>query len=325
MKAITYHRYGGPEVLEYADVPKPAPKPGQVLIEVRAASVNAADYRLMRADPWPARLANGLFKPKKWPILGSDVAGVVVAVGEKAARFRAGDAVFGDAFVDGRGTFAEYACVSESLLCPKPASVSFEEAAAIPLAGITALQSIRDLGRIGPGQSILIQGAGGGVGTFALQIAKALGAHVTAVCGPQSADLARQLGAERVLNYATEDFTREDRRYDVILAINGYHPIADYKRCLKPGGRYVMIGGSNRQIFEALLRSRWAFKGSGKTAATLTINDSSRGPDLQELHQLLTAGRLKPVIDRTFPLRDAAEAMRYVEKGHVRGKVVLVT
>ncbi len=324
MRAITYHRYGGPEVLEYGDVPQPVPKPEQVLIEVHAASVNAADYRLMRADPWLARLGNGLFKPKKWPILGSDVAGVVVAVGEKVKRFKVGDAVFGDAFADGRGSFAEYVCVSESMLCAKPTSVSFEEAAAIPLAGITALQGVRDLGKIEQGQSILIQGAGGGVGTFALQIAKALGAHVTAVCGSKSADLAWQFGAERVMNYATEDFTREDRHYDVIIAINGYHPIADYKRCLKPGGRYVMIGGDNRQIFEALLRSRWEFRGSDKSAFALTVNDSSRAQDMQTLHKLLTAGQLKVVIDRTFSLHEAAEAMRYVEQGHVRGKVVLL-
>ncbi len=323
MKAIVYRRYGGPEVLEYTDVSEPAPKADQVLIQVRAASVNAADYRLMRADPWLARLETGLFKPKKWPILGSDFAGIVAGLGEKVTNFKVGDAVFGDAFLDGRGSFAEYVCVSEGAICQKPEPMSFEEAAAVPLAGITALQGLRDFGKAGSGQRVLIQGAGGGVGLYALQIAKALGAHVTAVCGGKSLELARQLGADRVINYASEDFTRGEERYDAIIAINGYHPIADYKRCLSPGGRYVMIGGDNRQIFEALLRSKWTFWGSGRTASPLSIVGSHRSADLHTLRELILKDQLKSVIDRTFALQDAAEAIRYVEKGHVLGKVIL--
>lgn len=323
VKAITYRRYGGPEVLEYVDVPSPTVRAGQVLVKAHSASINAADYRLMRADPWLARLASGLFRPKKWPILGSDFSGTVEGVGPGVNRFKVGDAVFGDAFSDGRGTFAEYVCVSEASLALKPDNVTFEEASAVPLAAITALQGLRDLGQVGPNQSVLIQGTGGGVGTFALQIAKNMGANVTAVCGPRSVDLARRFGADRVIDYSKIDFSTEYVKYDVIVAINGYKRLTVYKECLNPGGRYVMIGGENRQIFETLLLAPIVFRGSGKTARALTVNDSLSATDLEILRTLLIQGKIAPVIDRTFPLVNAAEAMRYVESGHVHGKVVL--
>ena len=219
--------------------------------------------------------------------------------------------------------FAEYVCVRESALIPKPENVSFGEAAAIPLAGITALQGLRDLGEVQSGQAVLVEGAGGGVGNSVVQIAKVLGADVTAVCGAGSAEMVRGFGADRVTDYAKDDFTEEDRRYDVILGVNGHHSLAEYKRCLNPGGRYVMIGGSNRQIFEALLLARITFMFSDKTSSVLTIDGSLRAKDLAQLRDMLISGELKPVIDRTFSLDDTAEAIRYVEEGHVRGKVVV--
>lgn len=323
MKAICQRRYGGPEVLELAEVQKPTPKTGQVLVKIHFASVNAADYRLMRADPWLVRLAGGLFRPKKWPLLGSDFSGTIEALGPSTTRFKIGDAVFGDSFTDGRGSFAEFICVSESSLALKPETLGFDQAAAVPLAAITALQALRDLGRVAKGDRVLIQGAGGGVGIFAVQIAQAMGAQVTAVCGPGSAELVSRLGAERVIDYSKSDFALEDARYDVLVAVHGYRPLATYKRMLKPGGRYVMVGGDARQLFEALLWGPLSFSRSGKKGAALTINDSLRQTDLEQLRALLAQGKLVPVIDRTFPLAAAAEAITYVERGHVRGKVLL--
>ena len=308
---------------EYTEVNDPVPGPGEALLRVRATSVNAADYRMMRADPFLARLENGLFRPTKARILGSDVAGIVERVGDDVQRVDVGDEVLGDAFQDRFGAFAEYVCVRESALILKPENVSFEEAAAVPLAGITALQALRDLGEVQSGQAVLVQGAGGGVGTFLVQIAKAFGAEVTAVCGAGSAEMVKRFGADRVIDYATDDFTNDDKRYEVILGVNGYHSLAEYKRCLNPSGRYVMIGGSNRQIFEALLLGRLKFMLGDKTSSVLTVDGSLRAKDLAQLRDMLTSGELKPVIDRTFGLDETAEAIRYVEKGHVRGKVVI--
>jgi NADPH:quinone reductase-like Zn-dependent oxidoreductase len=323
MKAVVYERYGGPEVLRYTEIETPVPAEGEVLVRVKASSVNAADYRMMRADPFLVRLANGLSRPTKTRVLGSDVAGVVEQVGPGVTRFQAGDAVFGNSFHTGLGAFAEYVRVSENALASLPSGLSCDEAAAVPLAGITALQGIRDLGGAEPGQSVLVQGAGGGVGTFVVEIAKAMGADVTAVCGAGSAELVASLGADRVLDYTKDDFAREGRTYDVILGVNGYRSLADYRRCLGPGGRYVMIGGANRQIFEALLLGRLRFLGSGKTARVLTLDKARYATDLRELSELLTGGALRPVIDRMFTLEETPEAIRFAEKGHVRGKVVI--
>ena len=322
MEAVVYARYGGPEVLEIAEVPRPTPKKGEVLVRVSCASINAADYRMMRADPFLARLSGGLFAPKK-KILGVDVAGIVEAIGPGVTTLAVGDAVFGDTFLDGLGGFAEYVCVREGVLAKKPERTSFEEAAAVPLASITALQAVRDRAKVSPGQSVLIQGAGGGVGMFLVQIAKAAGAAVTAVCGPSSVDVVRSLGADDVIDYTQEDFTTRTERYDAIFGVNGYHALGAYKAHLKSGGTYVMIGGTNRQLFEALLLGSLYSVGGDKRFVVFTIDDSLRAGDIEEVRALLAAGKLKPTIDRVFPLAQTADAMRYVEQGHVRGKVIL--
>lgn len=322
MKAIVYRRYGGPEVLEHRDVERPTAGEGQALVRVRATSINAADYRMMRADPWLIRLFNGLRRPKR-QVLGIDVAGVVEAVGPGVTRVAPGDAIFANAFPDGMGAFAEYVALHEDGLVATPPSLSFEEAAAVPLAGITALQAVRDRAGVEPGKQVLIQGAGGGVGTMAVQIAKALGAHVTAVCGPGSQALVASLGADVVIDYTQEDFAQREERYDAILGINGHRSLGTYKRCLKPEGTYVMVGGGSKQLFAALLMGRLRFAFSGRRCTTLTIDDAKRGDDLRQFAAWIEDGRLVPTIDRTYPLAEIAEAIRYVERGHVKGKVVL--
>lgn len=323
MKAVVYERYGGPEVLQLREVEDPTPKPGQVRVRVRATSINAADYRSMRADPFLARVATGLFKPTRTPILGSDVAGVVEAVGPDVQKWQVGDEVFGDAYVDGMGALAELVCVREANLVAKPPNVSFEQAAAVPLAGVTALQGCRYHGAVKPGATVLVQGAGGGVGTFVVQVAKALGAHVVAVCGKGSVDIVRSSGADVVIDYEKEDFMARGQHYDVVLGVNGHRSLREYKRCLNPGGLYVMIGGENAQIFEALLLGWLVFLFGDKRCGTLTIDDTRRAEDLRELAQMLASGSLEPVIDCAFPLEQTAEAFRYVEGKHVRGKVVV--
>lgn len=319
MKAWVYRRYGGPEVLQAVELPKPAPGAGEVLVRLAATSINAADYRQLRADPFLVRIDNGLNRPKKRTILGGDVAGIVEEVGSGVGSFAAGDAVFGETKLG--GAFAEYTIVEEELLVPKPESLSFEEAGTVPLAGVTALQAVRDKAAVTPGDSVLIQGAGGGVGTMLVQVAGAYGGEVTAVCGPGSTDLVRSLGAKHTIDYTTDDFTQHDDRYDAIFGVNGYHTLGEYKRALDPGGTYVMVGGTNRQIFDALLWSRFLFMSSGKQAVVLTIDDSRRAGDLLELHELIDDGKLRPAIDRTFGFDELPEAFNYVEQGHVRGKV----
>lgn len=323
MKAVTYQRYGGPEVLQYTDIATPAPGRDQVRVRVEASSINAADYRLMRADPFLARFGAGIIRPSKWPLLGSDFAGVVETVGPDATELAVGDRVFGDSFSDGRGAFAEYVCVKPSSTVPIPEGLTAVEAAAVPLAGITALQAIRDLGAVEPGQSVLVYGAGGGVGTMAVQLAKAYGAHVTAVCGPGSAAVVADAGADRVVDYTIADIASDEGLYDLVLGVNGYRRLSTYRRLLKSGGRYMTIGGTTRQLIHALLFAKLAFLFSGKTASVLTIDDDRRADDLTELVQHISAGRLRPYVDRTFPLAEVADAMRYVESGHVPGKVVL--
>lgn len=323
MKAIEFDSYGGPEVLELREREAPTAGPGQVRVRVRATSVNAADYRMMRADPFLARLGNGLLRPKKYRVLGVDVAGVVESVGPDVTRWKVGDEVFGDAYQDGMGAFAELVCVREGNLARVPEGVSFEEAAALPVAAVTALRGLRDKGGVTAGSRVLIQGAGGGVGTFCVQIAKALGAHVTAVCGARSVDLVQASGADVVLDYAEEDFVERGEQYDVIVGVNGHRTLSEYKRCLAPGGRYVMLGGDNKQIFAALLLGPLRFMFSGKKCLVLNIEDTPCGDDLRQLAAMVTAGELKPVIDRDFPLEEIADAFRHVERKHTRGKVVV--
>lgn len=321
MKAITCRRYGPPAgVLRLEDMPTPVPKPGQVLVKVHAASVNAADWHIVRADPWLARLAVGLLRPKH-SIPGADAAGRVEAVGRGVTRLRAGDAVFGDLSGCGFGAFAEYVCAPEGAWTLKPAHLGFEEAAAVPMAGGTALQALRDAARLQPGQAVLIHGAGGGVGTFAVQIAQVLGAEVTAVCHTRNVERMRALGAAHVLDYTREDFARNGRRYDVILAVGGNRSIFDYRRSLAPKGRYVLVGGANAQFYQALLLAPWlSLPGGRKLGPMLAV---PRAADLEALGAQLEAGTVRPVVDRRYPLRQVPEAIGYVESGRATGKVVI--
>jgi len=321
MKAIVNTEYGSPDVLQLKEVAKPAPKDNEVLIKVHAASVNAADWHLLRADPFLVRLmVGGLLRPKI-TILGADVAGRVEAVGRNVIEFQPGDEVFGDISACGWGGFAEYVCALENALVLKPANMTFEQAAAVPLAGVTALQGLRDKGQIRPGQKVLINGASGGVGTFAVQIARSFGAEVTAVCSTRNVDAVRAMGADHVIDYTQEDFTKNGQHYDLILAANGYHPISDYKRALSPNGFYVMAGGSMPQMFQAMLLGPWISMTGGRKMGNFLARPNKK--DLTFMKELLEAGKVKPVIDRCYPLSEVAGAMRYIEEGHARGKVVI--
>jgi NADPH:quinone reductase-like Zn-dependent oxidoreductase len=302
-------------------VAKPTPKADEVLVKVHAASVNAYDWHLLTADIFLVRLmGGGLRRPKK-AIPGVDIAGRIEAAGSNVKQFRPGDEVFGDISACGNGGFAEYVAVPEHALALKPAALSFEEAAAVPMAAITALQGLRDQGKIQAGQKVLINGASGGVGTFAVQIAKAFGAEVTAVCSTRNLDLARTLGADRVIDYTQEDFTRNGQTYDLILAANGYHPLSAYKRALTPQGIYVMAGGKPGQIFQAMLLGSWLSDNGGKRLGGFTAHANQK--DLVMLKELLEAGKVVPVIDKRYSLSEAAEALRYLGAGHARGKVVI--
>ena len=318
MKAIVYTEYGTPDVLQLKEVEKPVPKDNEVLVEVKAVSVNAYDWHLLTADIFPMRLMGvGLFIPKN-TILGADIAGRVEAVGRNVKQFQPGDEVFGEI---GHGGFAEYACAPESRLALKPANLSFEEAAAVPMAALTALQGLRDVGQIRPGQKVLINGASGGVGTFAVQIAKSFGAEVTAVCSPRNLDQSRSLGADHVIDYTKEDFTQNRRQYDLIFAANGYHPLAAYKRALTPKGMYVMAGGKPAQMFQSMLLGSWLSEKDGRKMGGVTAHIDQK--DLLTLKELLEAGKVFSVIDRRYPLSEAAEALRYLGEGHARGKIVI--
>lgn len=321
MKAIVFTKYGSPDVLRLEEVDKPIPADNEVLVKVQAASVNAADWRLMRADPFLARLYTGLFKPTRFQILGGDIAGRVEAVGKDVSQFKVGDEVFGEVSASGFGGFAEYKCACENELVLKPANLSFEEAAAVPLAALAALQGLRNKGQIQSGQKVLINGASGGVGTFAIQIAKYFGADVTAVCSTAKMELARSLGAGHVIDYTQEDFTRNGLRYDLILAANGDCSIFDYKCALSEGGIYVMAGGKAGQLFQALLLGPLiSMLGSKKLRA---VSSTPNQEDLLFLKELLESGKVKPVIDRRYPLSKVADAIRYIEAGHAKGKVVI--
>jgi NADPH:quinone reductase-like Zn-dependent oxidoreductase len=316
VKALIYRRYGGPDVLELADVARPEPRQREALVRAHASSINAADRVILRGEPYFIRLGMGFPRPKR-AILGFDVAGRVEAVGDGVTQFREGDEVFGASKFGG---FAELVCVNEATLVPKPASVSFEAAAATPTAGYTALQGLRK-GGIKAGQKVLIDGASGGVGTFAIQIAKALGADVTAVCSTRNAEIARALGVSRVIDYRREDFTRDGERYDLVLAANAYRPLSDYRRVLKPGGNYVMTGGGGVQILQAMLLGAFiSMTSSSKLSNLLAV---AKKADLVVLSELLETGKIKPVIDRTVTLSEVPAAIRYLEEEHARGKIVV--
>jgi NADPH:quinone reductase-like Zn-dependent oxidoreductase len=313
MKAIVYHRYGSPDVLQLKEVEKPAPKDNEALVQVHAASVNAADWHMLRGRPFLLRVVWGLVGPKN-RILGADIAGRVDAVGGNAKQFQPGDEVFGDLSEWGRGGFAEYACVPEKALALKPARMTFEEAAAVPVAAVVALQGLRDEGHIQPGQKVLVNGASGGVGTFAVQIAKYFGAEVTGVCSTRKLDMVRSIGADQVIDYTQEDFTQSGQRYDLVLDVAAYRSISDYRRVLSPTGIYVLVGGSMARIIQASFTGR-------KNIRTLGVKPNKE--DLVLVKGLLEAGEVVPVVDRRYPLHEVAEALRYYGGGHAQGKVVI--
>jgi NADPH:quinone reductase-like Zn-dependent oxidoreductase len=321
MKAITYHRYGSPEVLEFQEVDEPVLRDDEVLVRVRAASANPRDWHFMRGLPAFMRLQFGLRRPRHSG-LGSDIAGQVEAVGANVTRFRPGDEVYADVVTGG---FAELAAVPEAYLAPKPANLSFEQAAAVPLAALTALQGLRDHGRVQPGQEVLVIGAAGGVGTFAVQLAKWLGAEVTGVCGTGKAELVRSLGADHVVDYTKGDVTRSGRRYDLVLQLAGTASPSDLRRLLTPTGTLLLSSGESDgrligpvdRILKALLLAPFVRQRLVPFVARRS------GDDLRVVKELIEAGTVTPVVDRTYPLSDVPEAIRYLEQGHARGKVVI--
>ena len=320
MQAIVNRTYGSPDVLKLEEVQKPVAQEGQILVKVVAASAAAGDWHLLRADPFPARFMYGFFTPK-YKILGASLAGRVEAVGQKVKQFKVGDEVYGDLSLCGFGAFAEYVAAPESAFALKPTNLTFEEAAAVPVSGVTALLGLSNHGQLQAGQKVLIYGASGGVGTFAVQIAKAFGAEVTAVCSTGNVALMRSLGADHVIDYKQEDFSQSGKQYDLILAANGYRPLADYQRALTPHGNYVMTGGSTRQMFEAMLLGSMRSKKDGQKMGNILASPDQK--HLIVLKGLIEAGKVKPVVDRRFPLRNVADAIRYIEVGHAKGKVVI--
>lgn len=322
MKAIVYTEYGSPDVLQLKDVEKPTPKDNEVLIKVHAASANPADWHLMRGAPFLARLNNGLQKPKNTK-LGSDVAGRVEAVGRNVTQFQVGDDVFGCLPLDELGGFAEYVCANEDALALKPAKMTFEQAAAVPLAAFTALQGLRDKGQIQPGQKVLVNGASGGVGTAAVQIAKSFGTEVTGVCSTRNLDMVRSIGADHVIDYAKEDFTRDGQRYDLIFDAVGNRSVSDYQRALSPNGICAVAGFTTMsRLFQVILLGAWVSK-TGSKKIGLMKTASPNKEDLLFIKELLEAGKIVPVVDRTYPLSEVPEAIGYLETGHARGKVVI--
>jgi NADPH:quinone reductase-like Zn-dependent oxidoreductase len=314
MKAIVYTKFGPPDVLQLKEVEKPIPKDNEILIKVQAASANAYDWRHLRADPFLIRLMGaGLLKPKH-KILGADIAGQVEAVGGNVKQFQPGDEVFGEG---GYGGFAEYVCVDENRFVLKPANLTFEEAAAVPMAALTALQGLRDKGRIQARKKVLINGASGGVGTFAVQIAKSFEAEVTGVCSTTKMDLVRSIGADHVIDYTQEDVTKNKQQYDLIFDVAAYRSISDYKRILSSSGIYVLAGGSMARIFQLMFISMTGAK--NRRLIVEKINQK----DLLFIIELMNAGKVKSIIDKRYPLSETAEALRYLEEGHARGKVVI--
>ncbi|PYS59899.1 MAG: alcohol dehydrogenase [Acidobacteria bacterium] len=320
MKAAIYTSYGGPDVVRITDVEKPVPKDNEVLIRVRAASVNPLDWRLMKGEPRLLRLFFGLRKPRLGRP-GVDVAGEVEAVGKNVTQFKPRDEVFGAC----RGAFAEYACSGESKVAMKPDDVTFEQAASVNVAGLTALQGLRDKGKIQPGSKILINGAAGGVGTFAVQIAKSFGAEVTGVCSTRNIDMVRSIGADEVIDYTRHDFTTSNQRYDLILDCVGNHPFSECRRVLTAKGRFVMIGAPHDMTVMGLLAPMievlWSSLFGNRKAVPFISKPSQE--DLILLGGLIVTGKLEPIIDRRYNLSEVSDAMRYVEEGHARGKVLI--
>ena len=319
MKAIIFTQYGSPDVLQLVEVEKPTPNENQVLVKVQAAAANPLDWHRMRADPFLVRLDGGFFRPKN-PKLGADLAGIVEEVGSNVTEFQPGDEVFGEI---GAGAFAEYACVHQKYLALKPANVSFAEAAATPVVGFTALQGLRDTGQIQTGQTVLVNGASGGVGSCAVQIAKAYGTEVTGVCSSRNLELVRSIGADHVVDYTKEDFTRNGRQYDLIYDAVGNRSVTDYRRALTPQGICVVAGFTTMpRLFEHLLLGPLLSIGSGKKVGMMGTAQPNKA-DRLVLKEMLEKGQIVPVIDRTYSLAETAEAIRYLETGRARGKVII--
>ncbi len=321
MKAIVRDAYGPPDVLELRDIDIPEIADEEVLVRVQAAGVGRDVWHVMTGLPYPIRLAGyGLRAPKN-PVIGSDMAGMVEAVGKNVSRFQPGDEVFGI----GKGSYAEYVCAREDKLAPKPANLTFEQAAVVAIMGSTALQALREHGKVRPGQEVLVIGASGGVGTFAVQIAKAFGAHVTGVCSTKKVEMVRSIGADHVIDYTREDFSEGDQRYDLILDIGGNSSLARLRRVLTPEGTLVIaggegggrwLGGTDRQL-RALMLSPFVGQKLG------TFINKENHEDMIVLKELIESGKVTPIIDRTYPLAEVPEAIRYLEEGHARGKVVI--
>jgi len=321
MKAIVCTKYGPPDTLKLEEVPKPTPDDDEVLVKVHAASVNYSTAAFVTGKPSAIRLMGGGFLKPKYKIPGAEVAGRVEAVGRNVKQFQPGDEVFGDLSRCGRGAFAEYVSVPETFLALKPANITFEEAAAVTEAAVVALQCLRDHGKIKPGHKVLINGASGGIGTFAVQIAKSFEAGVTGVCGPGNLDMVRSIGADHVIDYTREDFSRSGQQYDLIIAVKGSHSVFDYKRALNPGGIAVGAGGSSGQVFGMLLLGPVVTMMGTKKICGMINHVNQK--DLYVMKELIEAGKVKPVIDKRYQLSEVAEAIRYYAEGHSRGKVVI--
>jgi NADPH:quinone reductase-like Zn-dependent oxidoreductase len=318
MKAIVYRQYGSPDVLQLEEVEKPTPTDDEILIKVHAVSVNRSDWEVLRGKPLYARIG-GLLKPRR-QILGSDIAGRVEMAGRNNRQFQPGDEVFGD-ILSRMGGFAEYVCARGSVMALKPASMTFEQVAAIPQAAVIALQGIRDKGQVQPGQKVLINGAGGGAGTFAVQLAKLYGAEVTGVDNTGKMDFLRSLGADYVIDYTQEDFTRNGKQYDLILDLVAHRSVFAYPRALRPNGSYFFIGGSVATLFQILLVGPWIRRTTGKNIRLLMVQPNRK--DLVFMTELCEAGKVVPVIDRRYPLSEVPEALRYLGEGRAKGKVVI--
>ncbi len=319
MKAITFYQYGSPDVLQMEDIPKPVPADDDILVKVHATAANPLDWHLMRADPFLVRLGEGFWKPKS-NILGADFAGIVEAVGKDVTEFQPGDAVFGSKGKDG---FAEYICVKEKHIVLKPEQLSFEDAASVGVVALTAVQGLRDSGNIQAGQKVLINGASGGIGTFAVQYAKSKGAEVTGVCSGRNVELVKSLGADHVADYTKEDFTRRTDKYDLIYDTVGNRSVWDYKRALAPDGKTVIAGFTTIPwLFSVILFSGFATRNSNQSIGMMPVA-STKKEDLLYIKDLLASGKVKAVIDKCYPFEETAEAIRYLETGRARGKVIV--
>jgi len=321
MKAMVFKRYGPPDGIKLKEVPKPTPKEDEVLLKVHASSINSWDWEFLNGTPFINRLMFGVFKPKSGKrILGADIAGTIEAVGSRVRRFRLGDEVLGDLW-DNWGGFAEYACAKETALEPKPVNLTFEEAAAVPQAGVLALQGCRKAGSLKPGQKVLINGAGGGVGTFAVQLAKLSGTDVTGVDAPHKLDVVESVGADHMIDYTRENFTKAGEHYDLIIDCQGYRSMFEYKRVLTDNGTYAMIGGPMSRVFQLLLLGVWASLIRKRRQLQLVAEGPNKG--LADLKSLMEAGKLVSIIDRTYPLSEVPEALRYFGEGRHKGKIAI--